>query len=119
MSEHNSIYGLHVIEGVLNKMAGCIIELVSVKSCVKIDGLGTFVPTVESTKNGIRVRTSSPRKWNASTYVKATIRFVPEGTGMMTLLGNFLTSVRSPPTGSRKRSTWTPEEFDKSKKVFV
>jgi len=42
-----------IIEGVLTKMSSCITELLSQGNPVKIDGLGTFVPTVESTKEGI------------------------------------------------------------------
>ena len=53
MTEHNSIYGRDIIEGVLTKMSSCITELLSQGNPVKIDGLGTFVPTVESTKEGI------------------------------------------------------------------
>lgn len=48
MAEHNSIYGRDVINGVLLKMSSCIVELLSQGNPVKIDGLGTFVPTVES-----------------------------------------------------------------------
>ena len=82
MAEHNSIYGRDVIEGVLTKMAGCIVELLSQGNPVKIDNLGTFVPTVESQKNGISRADLLAGKWNASTYVKAIhIRFRPEGCG--------------------------------------
>jgi len=82
MAEHNSIYGRDVIEGVLTKMAGCIVELLSQGNPVKIDGLGTLVPTVESTKNGISKDDILAGKWNANTYVKAVhIRFRPEGVG--------------------------------------
>ena len=35
------------------KMSSCINELLSQGNPIKIDGLGTFVPTVESTKEGI------------------------------------------------------------------
>lgn len=82
MAEHNAIYGRDIIEGVLTKMAGCIIELLSQGNPVKIDGLGTFVPTVESEKNGITLDNLLAGKWNASLYVKAIhIRFLPEGSG--------------------------------------
>ncbi len=81
MAEHNSIYGRDVINGVLTKMSGCIIELISQGNPVKIDGLGTFVPTVESEKNGISLADLKAGKWNAALYVKAIhIRFRPEGT---------------------------------------
>ena len=79
MAEHNSIYGRDVIEGVLTKMSNCIVELLSQGNPVKIDGLGTFVPTVESVKDGITKADILAGKWNASTYVKAIhIRFRPE-----------------------------------------
>ena len=82
MADHNSIYGDDVIGGVLKKMSGCIIELLSQGNPVKIDGLGTFVPTVEATKSGISKADLIAGKWNASTYIKGIhIRFLPEGAG--------------------------------------
>ena len=82
MAEHNSIYGDDVISGVLKKMSGCIVELLSQGNPVKIDGLGTFVPTVESVKDGITRDNLLAGKWNASAYVKGIhIRFLPEGVG--------------------------------------
>ena len=82
MAEHNSIYGRDVIEGVLTKMSGCIVELLSQGNPVKIDGLGCFVPKVQATKNGITKADILAGKWNASTYVKGIhIRFRPEGSG--------------------------------------
>ena len=121
MSEHNSIYGRDVIEGVLTKMAGCIIELVSQGNPVKIDGLGTFVPTVESTKNGISREDLIAGKWNASTYVKAIhIRFRPEGTGDDDVTSrNFKDQCALSTYGVEEKIDLTPEESDKSKKVFV
>ena len=121
MSEHNSIYGRDVIEGVLTKMAGCIIELVSQGNPVKIDGLGTFVPTVESSKNGISREDLIAGKWNASTYVKAIhIRFRPEGTGDDDITSrNFKDQCALSTYGVEEKIDLTPEESDKSKKVFV
>ena len=82
MADHNSIYGDDVIGGVLKKMSSCIIELLSQGNPVKIDGLGTFMPTVEATKNGISKAELIAGKWNASTYIKGIhIRFLPEGAG--------------------------------------
>ena len=82
MADHHSIYGRDLIEGVLTKMTGCITELLSQGNPVKIDGLGTFVPTVESVKNGILLADILDGKWNANQYVKAVhIRFRPEGAG--------------------------------------
>ena len=80
MAEHNSIYGRDIIQGVLMKMSSCISELLSQGNPIKIDGLGTFVPTVESTKEGITRAALLEGKWNANTYVKGIhIRFKPEG----------------------------------------
>lgn len=78
MAEHNSIYGRDVINGVLLKMSSCIVELLSQGNPVKIDGLGTFVPTVES-DGGITREDLLAGKWNPQTYIKAIhIRFRPE-----------------------------------------
>ena len=82
MADHNSIYGEDVIEGVLKKMRGCIIELLSQGNSVKIDGLGTFMPTVQATKNGISKADILAGKWNAANYIMGIhIRFLPEGAG--------------------------------------
>ena len=48
MADHNSIYGEDVIEGVLTKMRGCVIELLSQGNSVKLDGLGTFYLSVKT-----------------------------------------------------------------------
>ena len=69
MAEHNSIYGRDIIQGVLMKMSGCIVELLSQGNPVKIDGLGTFVPTVESEMSGISKADLIAGKWNPQTYV--------------------------------------------------
>ena len=80
MAEHNSLYGRDVIEGVLTKMVSCMIHLIAEGNPIKLDGLGIFYPTVESTKNGITKAEILSGKWNANTYVKAIhIRFLPEG----------------------------------------
>ena len=82
MAEHNSIYGRDIIEGVLTKMSGCIVELLSQGNPVKIDVLGIFAPNVQATKNGISKEDLIAGKWNASTYIRGIhIRFLPEGAG--------------------------------------
>ena len=88
---------------------------------MKIDGLGTFVPTVESTKNGISREDLIAGKWNASTYVKAIhIRFRPEGTGDDDITSrNFKDQCALSTYGVEEKIDLTPEESDKSKKVFV
>ena len=80
MSEHQCVYSRDIIEGVLIKMASCMIELIAQGNPIKIDGLGIFWPTVESTKEGITKAALLEGKWNANTYVKGVhIRFRPEG----------------------------------------
>ena len=40
MSEHQCVYSRDIIEGVLIKMASCMIELIAQGNPIKIDGLG-------------------------------------------------------------------------------
>ena len=48
IADHGSIYTRDVITGVLTKLSECIPELVAQGQPVKIEGLGTFYPTAES-----------------------------------------------------------------------
>ena len=71
---HGSIYTPDVVYGVLNRLSSCVIELVSQGSAVKIDGLGTFYPTVKS--NGA----DNAVGYNIAEHVEGVrIRFLPEG----------------------------------------
>jgi uncharacterized membrane protein YgcG len=45
MSDHGSLYKLDIIEGVLKKITQCLPELVSQGVPVRLDPLGTFLPT--------------------------------------------------------------------------
>lgn len=45
---HGSLYTTDVVTGVLTKFKDCLVELVSQGTAVKIDGLGTFYPTIEA-----------------------------------------------------------------------
>ena len=121
MAEHNSIYGRDVISGVLTKMSSCVVELLSQGNPVKIDGLGTFVPTVEAVKNGITRQDLLDGKWNASLYVKAIhIRFRPEGTGDDDITTrNFKNQCALSTYGVEEKIDLTPEESDKSKKKYI
>ena len=102
MSEHQCVYSRDIIEGVLIKMASCMIELIAQGNPIKIDGLGIFWPTVESTKEGITRAALLEGKWNANTYVKGVhIRFRPEG------------------AADEEKIDLTPEESDPSKKKFI
>ena len=121
MSDHNSIYGDDVIEGVLKKMRSCIIELLSQGNSVKIDGLGTFVPTVESVTDGITKADLLAGKWNVSLYVKAIhIRFLPEGSGDKDITSRVFKGKCSLATyGVEEKIDLTPEETDPKKKQII
>lgn len=121
MEEHHGIYGRDAIEGVITKMAGCITELISQGNPVKIDGLGTFVPTVESVKDGITKSELLSGKWNAALYVKAIhIRFRPEGAGDDDITSrNFKNQCALSTYGVEEKIDLTPEEDDPKKKEFI
>lgn len=73
---HGSIYTDDVITGVLSKFSTCLVELVQQGVGVKLDGLGTFFPTLEATG------ASTPIGYNIDAkLVGVHIRFTPEGVG--------------------------------------
>ena len=121
MAEHNSIYGRDIIQGVLMKMSSCITELLSQGNPVKIDGLGTFVPTIESTKEGITKAALLEGKWNANTYVKVVhIRFRPEGSGEDNITSvSFKNQCSLATNGVEEKIDLTPEEQDPKKKEYI
>ena len=121
MAEHNSIYGRDIIQGVLMKMSSCISELLSQGNPIKIDGLGIFWPTVESTKEGITKAALLEGKWNANTYVKGVhIRFRPEGVSDDNITSRTFKDMCSLSTyGVEEKIDLTPEETDPSKKKYI
>ena len=75
ISEHGSIYTPDVVIGVLTKFTSCLIELVTEGTAVKLDGLGTFYPTLEASG------ADTPVGYNINEYLKGVhVRFYPEGT---------------------------------------
>lgn len=72
---HGSIYTIDVVFGVLTKFKDCLVELVSQGTGVKIDGLGTFYPTLEASG------AESAVGYNINEYLKGVhVRFLPENT---------------------------------------
>jgi len=70
---HGSIYTVDVVYGVLTKFKECLVELVSQGTGVKIDGLGTFYPTLEATG------AENPVGYNINEFLKGVhVRFMPE-----------------------------------------
>ena len=73
IAEHGSLYTSDVVFGVLEKFRSCLVEMLLNSKKVKIDGLGTFYTTVESSG------AVSKEKYSVTTDVKALhIRFLPE-----------------------------------------
>ena len=71
---HGSPYTRDTVIGVLTAFRDCMVELLSAGVAVKIDGLGTFYPTMESKG------AESPVGYNVRDYIKGLhIRFQPEG----------------------------------------
>ena len=52
IAQHGSIWTVDVVEGILRKLASCVPELVGQGVAVKLDGRGTFFPTLENKKEG-------------------------------------------------------------------
>ena len=50
MSDHGSIYSIDIIEGVLKKITQCLPELISQGVPVRMEPLGTFMPTCDVEK---------------------------------------------------------------------
>ena len=48
IASHGSIYTPDVVQGVLKKFTSCMIELITQGVAVKLDGFGTFYPTMEA-----------------------------------------------------------------------
>ena len=121
MADHNCVYSRDIIEGVLTKMAGCIVELLSQGNPVKIDGLGIFVPKVESTKEGIAKDDILAGKWNVSLYVKGVhIRFRPEGAGDDDITSRIFKNQCALSTyGVEEKVDLTPDEPDPMKKTII
>ena len=121
MAEHQCVYSRDIIEGVLTKMASCMIELISQGNPIKIDGLGIFWPTVESTKEGITRAALLEGKWNANTYVKGIhIRVRPEGNADDRITSRtFKDQCALATYGVEEKVDLTPEEQDPTKKVYI
>ena len=73
IAEHGSIYTPDVVYGVLEKFRSCLLEMLLNSKKVKIDGLGTFYCTIESSG------APSKDKYNTQENIKGLrVRFLPE-----------------------------------------
>ena len=72
IAEHGNIYTSDVVFGVLEKFRSCLVEMLLNSKKVKIDGLGTFYTTLESSG------ANSKEKYSVQENVKGLhIRFLP------------------------------------------
>lgn len=71
--EHGSVFTRDVVEGMVIKVRDSIVELLSTGVGVKLEGLGTFYPTLEATG------ADTPVGYNVNEKLKGIhIRFLPE-----------------------------------------
>jgi len=91
---HNVAVGPEAVAAVLKVMAECIPELLAQGQPVKIDGLGTFMPSVTNVKGGATEAQMKNKQFTPSSMIKAVhIRFKPDGTEMNNLTStSFLTN---------------------------
>jgi len=79
IKSHDTSLGKDVIKGVLVIMSKCIPELVSHGQPVKIDGLGTFYPTILNVKLGATEAQMLDPSFAPSTIIDGVrLRFLPE-----------------------------------------
>ena len=88
MTDHGSIYGRSVVEGVLMQITECLPELVAQGVPVQLGSLGTFYPTAEVAKDAAVVNIEAMDGLNPNDIVKAIhIRFLPDATKLDNLCG--------------------------------
>ena len=79
MTDHGSVYGRDLLEGVLIKITECLPELVSQGIPVQLGGLGTFCPTAQVKKDAAVSSIADMDGLNPNDIVEAIhIRFLPD-----------------------------------------
>ena len=76
MSDHQSIYSFDVVLGVLGKLSTCIPEMVGTGVPVKLEGIGTFYPTMESEP------TDTVSEFSQENIKGVHLRFLPESSDL-------------------------------------
>ena len=88
MTDHGSIYGRSIVEGVLMQITECLPELVAQGVPVQLGSLGTFYPTAEVAKDAAVPNIAAMDGLNPNDIVKAIhIRFLPDSTKLDNLCG--------------------------------
>ena len=79
MTDHGSVYGRDLLEGVLIKITECLPELLSQGIPVQLGNLGTFYPTAEVKKNAAVSSIAEMDGLDPNDLVQAIhIRFLPD-----------------------------------------
>ena len=88
MTDHGSLYGRAIVEGVLMQITECLPELVAQGVPVQLGSLGTFYPTAEVAKDAAVLDIPQMDGLNPNDIVKAIhIRFLPDATKLDNLCG--------------------------------
>ena len=88
MTDHGSLYGRAIVEGVLMQITECLPELVAQGVPVQLGNLGTFYPTAEVAKDAAVIDIPQMDGLNPNDIVKAIhIRFLPDATKLDNLCG--------------------------------
>ena len=88
MTDHGSMYGRSIVEGVLTQITECLPELVAQGVPVQLGSLGTFYPTAEVKEGAAVPNIAAMEGLNPNDLVKAIhIRFLPDSTKLDNLCG--------------------------------
>ena len=79
ISGHASLVDENTLRLVLGQLAQCMVELISQGQSVKLDGLGTFRPTVQNIPGGAGTLEEAQQMGAAGLVKGVHIRFYPEG----------------------------------------
>ncbi len=80
IASHGKIWTADLVEGVLKQLKICIPEKVCQGYGIKLDGIGTFYPTIKSRKGGSEGRSDIKANGIKSLVEGVRIRFTPEQT---------------------------------------
>ena len=88
MTDHGSVYGRDLLEGVLIKITECLPELLSQGIPVQLGNLGTFYPTAEVKKDAAVSSIEEMEGLSADEIVQAIhIRFLPDSSKLDNISG--------------------------------
>ena len=83
LKDHNCMVGRDAIMAVLIKLSECVPELLSQGVGVKLDGLGTFYPSVQNEKGGATEAQMMDKTFNPTSIIKGIhMRFTPDGSAL-------------------------------------